>query len=224
MSPLRLRYQTIELTEVDIHVRSLRDRLQFEDLQGVANQLGISSAAWPLFGVVWASSRVLAELMTEHAIGEKRILEVGCGIGLASLVLNHRLANITATDHHPEAGPFLAVNVALNAGESIPFVRTGWSDDDCGLGQFDLIIGSDLLYEQSLIAPLAAFIHRHARDICEVVIVDPGREHRGRFCRSMASHGFACVRSTPTHGDHLDELFHGEVLTFTRTQIGPERH
>ena len=92
------------------------------------------------------------------------------------------------------------------------------------LGQFDLIIGSDLLYEQSLIAPLAAFIHRHARDICEVVIVDPGREHRGRFCRSMASHGFACVRSTPTHGDHLDELFHGEVLTFTRTQIGPERH
>ena len=40
--------------------------------------------------------------MFEFEIAGKRILEVGCGIGLASLVLNHRPGDITATDHHPQ--------------------------------------------------------------------------------------------------------------------------
>ena len=37
----------------------------------------------------------------------KRILEVGCGIGLSSLILNRLNADITATDYHPEAEKFL---------------------------------------------------------------------------------------------------------------------
>lgn len=41
---------------------------------------------------VWRdlSGEVLAHLMFEHEIDGLKILEVGCGIGLASLVLNHR--------------------------------------------------------------------------------------------------------------------------------------
>ena len=147
MSSLRVRYQTIEFDNVDIHVRTLRDRQQFSDDDGIAEDLGISSATWPLFGIIWASGEVLAHLMFDYDIEGKRILEVGCGIGLTSLMLNQRDADITATDHHPEAGSFLRQNVRLNAGEPIPFERTGWGDEADQLGRFDLIIGSDLLYE-----------------------------------------------------------------------------
>jgi predicted nicotinamide N-methyase len=216
MSALRIRYQTVELHELDIHLRGLRDRSQFEDEEGEAKRLGISSAAWPMFGVLWDSSRVLAQLMTGHDVEGKRILEVGCGLGLASLVLNHREADITATDHHPEAGEYLEANVALNIGRAIPFVRTGWTDEDAGLGLFDLIIGSDLLYEQQLVLPLAAFVQRHAKPDCEVIIVDPGREHRGRFSRAMAAHGFACTRSDAAPQEQLEAPFTGQVLSFQR--------
>ena len=175
MTAPRVRYQTIEFGDVDIHVRTLRDTLQFEDVDGEAEALGISSASWPIFGVVWASGRALANLMATYEIAGRRVLEVGCGIGLASLVLNQRAENITATDYHPEAAAFLAANVALNGGKAIPFVRTGWLDASDELGLFDLIIGSDLLYETEHIGLLSAFINRHAQPTCEVIIVDPGR-------------------------------------------------
>lgn len=77
----------------------------------------------------------------------KRILEVGCGIGLASLVLNRRRADMTATDRHPEVQVLLAINTALNGDKEIPFVRTAWADPKTELGEFNLIIGSDVLYE-----------------------------------------------------------------------------
>ncbi len=204
MSSLRIRYQTIEFDDVDIHLRTLRDNQQFQDVDGVAERLGISSATWPRFGIVWAAGRVLAHHMADYQIRGKRILEVGCGIALASLILNHREADITATDYHPEAGNFLAQNVELNDGEEIPFVRTGWCDEESDLGKFDLIIGSDLLYERSHAADLSAFIDQHAEPACEVIIVDPGRGQQGRFTREMESLGYSHSRSKPENTDYLE--------------------
>ena len=220
MSLLRFRYETIELGDVDIHVRTLRDMREFLDEQGVAEALGISSAAWPLFGIVWASGRVLARLMVDYDVGGRRVLEVGCGIGLASLVLNHRASDITATDYHPEAGSFLKVNVALNGGSAIPFVRTGWLDEDSGLGDFDLIIGSDLLYEGDHVESLAGFIDRHARSTCEVIIVDPGRGQGGRFSKRMVSLGYAHSQRLAESVSSPSTPYHGHILRFLRERDG----
>jgi len=216
MSGLRVRYQTIEFGETDIHVRTLRDRQQFADVGGVAEKLGISSALWPLFGVIWASGELLAHLMFEYEIKGRRVLEVGCGMALASLVLNHRLADITATDYHPEVGAFLLANVKLNQGKKIPFYRTGWADGESALGEFDLVIGSDLLYERSHVELLAGFIQQHARPQCEVVLVDPGRGHHACFSKKMVSLGYAHTQSKPAPADYLPQPFHGRVLRYLR--------
>ncbi|MES9962374.1 MAG: methyltransferase [Candidatus Sedimenticola sp. 20ELBAFRAG] len=214
--PFRVRYRTIEFGETDIHVRTLRDRQQFSDSEGVASRLGISSATWPLFGVIWDSGQVLAHLMFDYEIQGKRILEVGCGIGLASLVLNHRLADITATDHHPEAGSFLKINVKLNDGDKIPFIRSDWGDDDNDLGLFDLIIGSDLLYERDHIGLLSDFIDHHAKAHCEVIIVDPGRRQQSAFTKKMLSIGYTFSKNRPETSDYLEQPFKGQVLHYQR--------
>lgn len=91
---------------------------------------------------------------------------MGCGIALSSLLLNRRRADITATDYHPEAGNFLRRNTDLNRDAIIPFLRTGWEDEESGLGEFDLIIGSDLLYERGHAESLSRFIDRHAKSHC----------------------------------------------------------
>lgn len=199
MSSFRVKYQTIEFGTTDIHVRSLRDSQEFSDDDDVAKDLGISSALWPIFGTVWESGKVLAELMHEYEIEGKRILEVGCGLGLSSLVLNERLADITATDIHPEAGAFLEKNVELNGGESIPFVRTGWADEQTKLGLFDLIIGSDLLYEQEHADLLSGFIDQHCAAKGEVIVVDPGRNHRAKFTKKMQALGFELNELEPVN-------------------------
>ena len=216
MSLLRFRYQTIEFGDTDIHLRTLRDKQQYLDVDGVAKKLGISSATWPLFGVVWASSEVLAHLLFDYKIAGKRILEVGCGIGLSSLMLNHRRADITATDYHPEAEQFLLENVLLNKGKKIPFVRTGWGDEESGLGQFDLIIGSDLLYEGNHVELLAGFINQHAKPHCEVMLVDPGRSYHSRFSKKMVTLGYSHGQSKPVNVDYLNHPFRGQVLRYRR--------
>jgi len=216
MSELRFRYQTIEVGDTDIHVRTLRDRQQFADDDGIAEGLGISSATWPLFGLIWTSGEVLAHLMLAHDVAGKRVLEVGCGIALASLVLNERLADITATDYHPEVERFLLENIRLNNGRSIPFVRTGWGDGDLELGKFDLVIGSDLLYERSHVPLLTGFIEEHARSRCEVILVDPGRGHHACFSKKMVGLGYEHSQSRPENTDQLTQPFKGQILRYHR--------
>lgn len=216
MSTLRFRYQTLDFGDTEIHVRTLRDNQQYTDAIGAAEALGISSAMWPLFGVIWASGEVLAHLMFEYEVAGKRILEVGCGIGLASLVLNQRLANITATDYHPEAGAFLLENIRLNDGHAIPFVRTGWNDADSGLGLFDLVIGSDLLYNRDHVPLLSAFIEQHCKPVCEIILVDPGRGHHACFSKAMVRLGYEHHQHKPEHTAYLTEPFKGQILHYCR--------
>jgi len=191
MPALRFRRYTLAVGPQRVRLRTLLNSQQFTDPNGEAAALGISSASWPLFGVVWPAGEALARLMTTEAVAGKRILEVGCGIGLASLVLNQRRADVTATDHHPCAAAFLRHNVALNDGESIPFLRTDWLDGHTALGRFDLIIGSDLLYERGHAYLLAQFIEDHALPGCQVILTDPGRGNTGRFSSTMVNRGYS---------------------------------
>lgn len=216
MPLLRYRYQTIEFDKVDIHLRTLRDRQEFLDADNVAEDLGISSAQWSLFGVVWESSEVLAQFMFDFEINGKRILEVGCGIGLTSLMLNKRLADITATDYHPEVESFLLENIELNGGKVIPFFRIGWADEESGLGKFDLILGSDLLYERGHVELLSAFIQQHANPECEVVLVDPGRGYHARFSKTMVNLGYTHSQSKPEKSNAESKPFSGQILRYSR--------
>ncbi len=214
MSTFRIKYQTIEFSQRDIHIKTLRDLQQFSDPQGTAADLGISSAQWSLFGVIWDSSQVLAHLIDSRDTTGLRILEVGCGIGLSSLLLNARSDDITATDYHPEAGEFLLSNAALNNDKTIPFLRTGWENQNTGLGQFDLIIGSDLLYEEEHIQLLSHFIKQHAKPICEVIIIDPGRGFHAKFTKAMQALGFAHTQSDAASHDALNQPFKGKIQQY----------
>ena len=206
---IRLKYQTVEFGALDIHVRGLRDVQEFPADGAELTEPLLSSSNWALFGVLWESSRVLAHLMCDYDIEGRRILEVGCGLGLASLVLNARGADISATDYHPETRGFLAANVDLNQGQPIPFAQANWLDGNCGLGTFDLIIGSDLLYERGHAELLSVFVNANAKAACEVLLVDPGRGQMGRMRSFMSKFGYGYV-------EHDESL--GQVIP-PRTQI-----
>ena len=217
-TPVRVRYQTIEIGHKDIHLCTLRDNQQFSDPDGEAESLGICDTFWPLFGVLWPSSLVLAHHMLDYDIAGKRILEVGCGIGLSSIVLNQRHADITATDYHPQVEHFLDRNTQLNDNKKIAFERVDWADDHSDLGLFDLIIGSDLLYEDQHIDMLAGFIGRHAKPSCKVILVDPGRGRKNKVSNKMIELGFSSLHIQPTDVDYLEQPFKGYILNFSRTQ------
>ena len=216
MSTARVRYQTIEFGEIDIHLRTLRDRQQYSDPHGLAEDLGISSALWPIFGMVWPSSLVMSHFMLDFDFKTKSVLEIGCGIGLTSLLLNHLKVDISATDYHPEVEAFLENNVQINGGKKIPYERLDWQNDLKANRQFDVIVGSDLLYEDDHIFLLANFIERHAKPQCEVIIVDPGRGRHGKFSRKMQQLGFSASKKRSLKTDFIEPPFKGWILEYVR--------
>ena len=160
----------------DLFIRSLLDRQQFSDPEGDAERLGISSSLWPLFGLLWPSGSHLAQrLGTRRVTQGDRILEIGCGLGLASLVGHRAGADVTASDCHPLAGRFLARNLVLNDLGPMKYRHGQWPgvvlprdaiDERAPVlvhGEFDLVIGSDVLYERDERGTLADFISALAR-------------------------------------------------------------
>ena len=210
-----------------LQMRSLLDRQQFNDPLGAAARLGISSATWPLFGMLWPSGAHLAARMAMHALQPgQRILEVGCGLALASLVGHRRGADMTASDCHPLAAEFLRTNLQLNGLPPMKYRHGEW---DCTLQggaaheavsqRYELIIGSDVLYDRDAAAALAGFIGRHASESAasEVWIVDPERGNRSAFTRRMAVLGYGLKQvRIETPATATAPAYRGRLLRYWR--------
>ena len=214
------RLLTIRLGGHDFRIRALSDLQQFADPTGSAHRAGISSSLWSLFGQLWPSGRVLAEAMSRFDIAGKRILEIGAGLALASLVIHRRGGDITVSDWHPLTADFLQQNLQANGLSPLPVHAGNWSVDDAdgasGLGRFDLIIGSDVLYERQQPAQLARFIDQHAALGAEVLIVDPDRGNRSAFGREMALLGFGLTMASAERLLENGDAFKGRFLHLRR--------
>lgn len=200
----------------DLEVRSLLDRLQYSDANGAAALAGISSAAWPLFGQVWPSARILAGLMQVRPLGTQRILEIGCGLALASLVLHRRGGDVTASDWHPLTEEFLRDNLLRNLLPPMKYSTGNWLRANPALGRFDVLIGSDLLYERDHPEQLATFIELHATRCAEVLIIDPNRGHRAAFTRHMRDAGYALVDTSLSALLADGTAYRGHLLQYRR--------
>jgi len=201
-------------------LRVLSDLQQFGDPDGHGERLGISSAQWSLFGQVWPAGRLLAQAMYRFELTGERILELGCGIGLASLVLQRRGANVVASDLHPLAEPFLAYNSALNSLPAVHYRQLRWDMPLPTLGHFDVIIASDVLYERGHAELIERVISRHANDDAQVVITDPGRGNSASFTRLMGDQGYSLEESRCPMDDHDTPPHRGRLLHYRRGVAG----
>lgn len=217
MQAYQVKHETLTIGESEYCIRSLLDRQQYYDPDGVAERANIPPAMWPIFGLVWPAGVFLAETMSRFPCEGKRVLEIGCGLALSSLVLQRGGTDITSTDMHPLAETFLEENLALNDMTPIPFYPGSWGETDLQLEKFDLIIGSDLLYEAEHPALLAGFIDRHANDEVEVIIVDPGRGHHGRFKRAMEALGYRLETEWSDTQEVRKTLTKGRLLNYCRS-------
>jgi predicted nicotinamide N-methyase len=209
--------ETVRACGPDLQLRSLLDLQQYSDPEHHAEHAGISEEAWPQFGVLWPSGRVLAHQMAALPFAGERILEVGCGLALASLVLHRRACNVMSSDIHPLVPEFLAHNTALNSLSALPYQHADWASPNPALGRFDVIIGSDVLYARGMGSLLAGFIAAHAEPHARIILVDPNRSQRAGFTRELEAQGFTLTSTVVTEVPGLEGApYRGRLLEYAR--------
>lgn len=212
-----------ETRKLDVHIgafngrlRALRDHNQYAGPGESSERAGICSANWSLFGQLWPAGRVLATAVKKLDLKGRRILELGCGLGLPSLILQWRGADITASDHHPLSEAFLDYNVGLNQLPEIPYVDLPWGAIPKELGRFELIVASDVLYERNHAALLADAIQALATPRAKVLIACPGRGYRNQFSLAMEALGFQLTETRVPFAEGEKAPFRGRLLSYRR--------
>ena len=107
-----------------------------------------------------------------------RILEVGCGWGIAGIYCaKHFGAQVTALDADAAVFAYLNHHAALNQ-VNITTLKCRYEKVTTAmLAEFDLVIGSDICFWDEMTAPLFNLIKRaHKAGVGRVVITDPGRD------------------------------------------------
>ena len=143
----------------------------------------------PYWAERWPSGIALAEHVAARGLRETRVLEIGCGLGLPSLVAARLGADVVATDWSPAAIALLERNANRN-GLRVTAVRADWRDTDAigSLGPFDLVVAADVLYEARNAAPILVLL---ATLGAPATIADPGRRHAAAFLDAVRADDWA---------------------------------
>jgi predicted nicotinamide N-methyase len=131
----------------------------------------------PYWAQLWPASLLLAETVAQWPpAGDHppRVLEIGCGLGLVSLILSHLGYQVLATDQDADALSFLTESARRNRLPVPPTRLLDWHRDDLGL-TFDRIVAADVLYETRHLRPVAELIHDGLEPGGFALVVDPHR-------------------------------------------------
>lgn len=124
---------------------------------------------------VWSATWLLLAYLEDIDLRDQRVLDVGCGWGLASAYCARRGARVTAVDLDPEVLPLVDLHAGLN-GVDIEARQGSFNDvTDDDLGDSDRLIGADICFRPANIDPLFALVSRAHEAGVPVAIADPGR-------------------------------------------------
>ncbi|MGH3003251.1 MAG: class I SAM-dependent methyltransferase [Gaiellaceae bacterium] len=104
----------------------------------------------PYWAELWPAARALAAVLPA-SLARLRVVELGCGLGVPSLVAAARGGEVTATDWAPAAIDLLRENAARNdvaLAAELRDWREPWPV------RFDLALAADVLYERRNVEPL----------------------------------------------------------------------
>jgi predicted nicotinamide N-methyase len=141
----------------------------------------------PYWAELWPSSLALARTVAARALRGARVVELGCGLGLPSIAAALAGGRVLATDWATGALDFAQRNAALNdVALDTLVVDWGGAQELVERGPWDLVIGSDLLYERRNVEPLAALVPALLGPRGEAWIADPGRAPAEAFLAAAA--------------------------------------
>jgi predicted nicotinamide N-methyase len=133
----------------------------------------------------------LARHLSERDLAGTSTIELGCGVGLPTVLALVRGASVLATDHYEAALDFTAHNASTNLDLEPDMILLDWREPDIkGIGTFDLVFAADVLYERKNAAALADLVPKLLAPGGEAIFADPRRDEAPVFLEAMENLGF----------------------------------
>ena len=143
----------------------------------------------PYWADLWPAARLLATTMLEQRANNRNLLELGCGLGLATAAAVRAGFRVTATDYYEDALHMARFNSARVNGIEPTVRMVDWRALPPDLGQFDVVMAADVLYERPYGTLVAAAIAATLKPDGEAWITDPGRSGLDAFLEQATVHG-----------------------------------
>ncbi len=186
---------TIQIGNREIELRivddpdNLLDKLSREDREG--------RLYLPYWTYLWESAIGLARHVSNlgEMLNGQDILEIGCGYGLVGIVAGHAGGNVVFTDFEYDALLFARHNVQHNNIASATFIQMDWNRT-CFECQFDVILASDVIYEEQNWQPILALLKRLLAPNGVAIFSEPNRKNTDGFIKSLRRNGFTFDKAT----------------------------
>jgi 2-polyprenyl-3-methyl-5-hydroxy-6-metoxy-1,4-benzoquinol methylase len=152
------------------------------------------SCWWGLTTSAIALSRHLANM---GDLASRRVIELGCGLGLAGITAGMLGAKVLFTDYMERALVFSKRNCELNGlnAANTRFRRLDWEAPD-ELSSFDMVLGAEVLYDYFFHGSLVRIMSSIVRPKGSIVIADRKRLVVSRFMGRLINAGFSCSETT----------------------------
>jgi predicted nicotinamide N-methyase len=171
--------QTVELPGGELRLLQPAEAAELPDAGGIE---------WaPLvdyWSVLWRSGVALARELAAEDLRGRRVVELGCGLGVPSLAAARAGAEVLATDAYPEPLELLARNAAANGVEVETAIADWYRPGNLPeRGPFDLLLAADVLYIDQAADALLELLPGLAR---QAMVADPGRSGARELVRKAA--------------------------------------
>ncbi len=192
MSDARLRQAIAGYPATLAEVRSSSSAIRVyvvADLERLVDRAALlrGDAEPPYWAYLWTGSRCLAEYVARWVdLRGRRVLEIGCGLGLAGLVAAQRGGDVVFVDGALPALSFVRASLHVNglaASTLCADYRTLAAD-----ARFDCILAAEVAYEPDTYGQLAATLARHLAPGGTALIADGFRTDTRALYRALGAH------------------------------------
>jgi hypothetical protein len=195
---------------------------------------------------IWSASLVMARWMAAKSelgrFDNKTVLELGAGCAVPSiaLALHSNPKSVYVTDFNPATIRNIHHNININAAKAtyddweqrVKASSIDWGDESTWPEEkIDFVIGSDLIYQKSIVPLLKKVVTGLIKDDGSFLYVCPsdGRDGLSEFIETMKNDGFKCIseevapdlyRSNPlSNGDSSEAFLHFYELPVTEYKL-----
>ncbi len=191
------------LAEATTHCEIVKDSLQLgscqiqyyrpADPESILDDETLLSAhgqlAWqPYWAQAWEAGLGLCQFMLDQPLSNRKILDLGCGIGLTAAWMLKQGGDVACGDNAPPALLFARLNT-WPWRDRVSVHRIDWHHTRLG-ECFEIIVGSDIVYDRAEVPALDRFFRQHLQTAGRVILSDPSRPMTREFLSTFEQLGW----------------------------------